>query len=147
MKNYDYEKRPIDESIIPELLSMQEDWCRLKECGADPGLHQEDQAVYEALSNFDSLNCLGLAVLIDSKVQAFTLGETLNTDTAVIHIEKANPEIRGLQAAINQFFCQEAWSGVKFINREQDLGLEGLRKAKESYRPHHMVEKFIIRPR
>jgi hypothetical protein len=78
-------------------------------------------------------------------VEAFTCGELLNAATAVIHLEKANPEIGGLYAAINQQFCQQAWAGVDFINREQDLGEPGLRKAKLSYHPQRLVEKFRVR--
>jgi hypothetical protein len=61
-------------------------------------------------------------ILLDGRVEAFSLGELLNRETAVIHVEKANPEIRGLYALINQQFCQNAWAGVSYINREQDLG-------------------------
>jgi hypothetical protein len=107
----------------------------------------EDMAVYEALKHFEKLEIQGGAILIDSKVQAFSLGELLNPDTAVIHIEKANPEFTGIYAAINQMFCWEAFAHVKYVNREQDLGVEGLRKAKQSYYPDHMVEKFVVTPR
>ncbi len=65
-----------------------------------------------------------------ARVEAFTLGELLNKETAVVHIEKANPLVQGLYAAINQEFCRHSWSQVPFINREQDLGLPGLRLAK-----------------
>ena len=68
-------------------------------------------------------------------------------NTAVIHIEKANQEISGIYAAINQLFCLHAWSGMEYINREQDLGIEGLRKAKESYAPHHLVNKYTLVPK
>jgi hypothetical protein len=84
-------------------------------------------------------------ILINDRVEAFALGELLDEGTAVIHIEKANPEIRGLYAMINQQFCEYAWSEVSFINREQDLGEPGLRAAKMSYNPHHLVEKFRVR--
>ena len=77
-------------------------------------------------------------------MEAFSFGEMLNPTTAVVHIEKANPEISGLYAAINQMFASNALSQAEFINREQDLGLAGLKKAKESYRPHHLVDKFEI---
>jgi hypothetical protein len=63
----------------------------------------------------------------------------------VIHIEKANPEIPELYAMINQQFCEKTWSNVPMINREQDLGEPGLRQAKLSYLPDHLVEKFRIR--
>ena len=71
----------------------------------------------------------------------------LNHNTAVIHVEKADPGIPGLYTAINNLFCKNTWSDVKYINREQDLGMEGLRKAKESYHPHHKVNKYTLYPR
>jgi hypothetical protein len=68
----------------------------------------------------------------------------LNAETAVIHIEKADPDIHGLFAVINQRFVREQWASVPWINREQDLGEENLRKAKLSYQPARLVEKFKI---
>jgi hypothetical protein len=126
---------------------MQEAWCRLRECVEKPDLLAEDYAVRDALTHFEELGYQGGVILINSAVEAFSLGETLNRDTAVIHIEKANPDILGLYAAINQLFCLNAWSEVTYINREQDMGVEGLRKAKESYYPHHMVNKYILKPK
>jgi hypothetical protein len=61
----------------------------------------------------------------------------------VIHFEKANPEVRGLYQVINQWFCKNGLREYVFVNREQDLGREGLRRAKEEYYPHHMVEKHL----
>lgn len=102
-------------------------------------------AIEEALKNFIALEMQGGVILIEGEVEAFTLGELLNKDTAVVHIEKANPEIRGLYALINQQFCEQAWGKVPFINREQDLGEPGLRTAKLSYNPIRLVEKYRIR--
>jgi hypothetical protein len=130
--------------LINMVLGMQEDWCQLRDCPSDIGLMNEDMAVQEAIANCEVLGFKGGAILVDGKVEAFSFGELLNPDTAVIHIEKANPDIPGLYAAINQMFASAAWSGVEFINREQDLGLPGLRKAKESYHPHHLVDKYEI---
>jgi len=62
---------------------------------------------------------------------------------AVTHFEKANPGIEGLYQVINQWFCQKAVRNFRFVNREQDLGIPRLRRAKQSYHPHHMVEKYI----
>ncbi len=146
VKNYQFEYRPLDGPLARLFLDLQETWCEFKSCDEDPALAAENKAVYEALTNFEVLRFQGGAVLIDGKVEAFALGEMLNSDTAVIHIEKANPDIPGLYAAINQLYCRETWSNVKYINREQDLGLEGLRKAKLSYHPDHMVEKYIVTP-
>jgi hypothetical protein len=69
----------------------------------------------------------------------------LNDQTAVVHIEKANPEVPGLYPIINQQCTEKCWDEVMYINREQDLGLPGLREAKTSYHPHHFAEKFSIR--
>ena len=147
MKDYDFEYRDLDLDLVHCCLNLQESWCEVKDCGESPALMAEDMAIYEAMKNYGELDYKGGVILIDSKVGAFSLGEMLNPDTVVIHIEKANPDIPGLYAVINQLFCKEAWSQAKYVNREQDLGVEGLRKAKKSYYPHHMVEKFILKPK
>jgi hypothetical protein len=104
----------------------------------------EWEAIAEALAHYGELNVHGGVILVDNKVEAFTIGELLNKETAVIHIEKANPEFKGIYAMINQTFVEHRWHTVPFINREQDLGVEGLRKAKLSYHPARLVEKFRI---
>lgn len=147
LKTYAHEYRPLDRELVGRVLAMQQDWCRLRDCASDQSLAGEDQAIYEALSKFGELDYTGGAIILGGKVEAFSLGEMLNPGTAVIHIEKANPDINGLYAAMNQMFAARAWAHCRFINREQDLGLEGLRAAKESYNPHHLVDKFVITPR
>jgi hypothetical protein len=144
LKNYEFEYRHLGQVQPEAFLELQEDWCEMRGCVENPGLYYEDRAIYEALTNSDRLDFKGGAILIDSKVEAFALGELLNPDTAVIHVEKANPEIPGLYVAINQQFCENTWAEVKYVNREQDLGVEGLRKAKLSYYPDHLVDKYII---
>jgi len=144
LKNYRFEYRTLDMELVECFLDMQEHWCRIKDCVEDPELLSEDYAIYKALTHFEELDYKGGAIKIDSKIEAFSLGESLNPDTAVIHIEKANPDIIGLYSAINQLYCSNTWSEMEYINREQDLGIEGLRKAKESYHPHHMVNKYTI---
>ena len=147
IKNNVFEYHPLDSELVKRVLSMQETWCQIRECVLKPDLLAEDFAVREALSHFEELGYQGGAIVINSVVEAFALGETLNQDTAVIHIEKANPDILGLYAAINQLFCLNAWSKVTYVNREQDMGVAGLRKAKESYYPHHMENKYTLRPK
>jgi uncharacterized protein len=147
IKNCKFEYLALTTELAGDVLGMQEEWCRLRECSQTPGLLDEDFAVRVALTNFEALDYKGGAIRIDSRIEAFSLGEQLNPDSAVIHLEKANPDIPGLYAAINQLFALNAWSGLEYINREQDLGIEGLRKAKESYYPHHMVNKYTLFPR
>ncbi len=147
LKNSQYTYKPLDQETVECVLEMQESWCQLRDCRQDSSLMNEDRAIFEALTHFDRLGYEGGSIIINDVVEAFSLGEPLNQDTAVIHIEKANPEIPGLYAAINQMFAANAWSEMTYINREQDLGVPGLRKAKDSYQPHHMVDKFIVTPR
>jgi hypothetical protein len=147
VKTYAYEYRQMDIELVECFLDMQEKWCEIRECVNNPELLAEDYAVYEALTYFEALDYQGAAIEIDSRIEAFSLGEILNPKTAVIHIEKANPDISGLYVAMNQLFCRNAWSEFEYINREQDLGIAGLRTAKESYFPHHMVKKYTVIPK
>jgi hypothetical protein len=147
VKNNVFEYRQLDAKLVEQCLDMQKTWCQLRECVEKPDLLAEDYAIREAFMRVGELGYRGGAIVIDSRVEAFSLGEPLNQDTAVIHIEKANPDIPGLYAAINQLFCANAWADWTYINREQDMGVKGLRKAKESYYPHHMVAKYILTPK
>jgi len=79
-----------------------------------------------------------------NKIVAFSIGEMLNDDTAIIHFEKSDPNIRGLYQVINHEFVVHAWPHTTYINREEDMGIPGLRHSKESYNPHHYVEKFDV---
>jgi hypothetical protein len=143
-KSFTYEYRKLDTDLVESFINMQEEWCKMRECVENPNLLSEDYAVRRALTNFNELDYMGGAIMVNGRMEAFSLGELLNPDTAVIHIEKANPDIPGLYTAINQLFAENGWPDTEFINREQDLGIDGLRKAKESYYPHHMVNKYTI---
>jgi hypothetical protein len=147
MKNSEFQYRELDHELVECFLDMQKNWCQIRDCNEKPDLLAEDYAIYQALTHFEELDYKGGAIQIDTRLEAISLGERLGEDTAVIHIEKANPDIPGLYAAMNQLFCLNAWSDTTYINREQDLGIEGLRRAKESYNPHHMVNKYTLTPR
>ena len=136
---------PLGEEYLSACLYLCARWCQVKRCDQDLSLMGEWEAINAALANFQTLQLQGGVILVNGRVEAFSCGELLNKETAVIHLEKANPEVRGFYAVINQQFCRQAWAGVPFINREQDLGETGLRTAKMSYHPHHLVEKYRIR--
>ena len=107
-------------------------------------IHAEKEAILEALGQFEALGLSGGAIEADGRIEAFSIGEKLGADTAVIHIEIADPDFQGLAQTINREFVRNEWSGFRFINREQDCGIPGLRRAKMSYYPHHMVEKYNV---
>jgi uncharacterized protein len=143
-KQFDWEYLPLTADLIGECLELQEEGCRLKQCLESPSLLSEEQAIIEAMNHFDQLNYKGAVIRAEGKVEAFTLGEILNPETVVIHIEKANPQLPGLYSLIQQQFLEREWNEIPYVNREQDLGLAGLRKAKLSYHPEFMVNKYTI---
>jgi len=103
-----------------------------------------DEPIREAIENYEALGLSGAVVMTGGTVKAFTIGEKLNSDTAIIYIEVTDPGLEGIAQYINQRFCSEKWTDVKFINREQDIGDAGLRKAKTSYHPVAMINKYNI---
>jgi hypothetical protein len=144
-KKYNYEYVQMTKDLIPECIEVLRKWCEWRECEKNPILQAEVEAVHEALYNFDILKLHGGVIFIKDAIEAFSMGEILNSQTAVIHIEKADPRIPELFTMINQKFCEMQWQNVPYINREQDLGVPGLRKAKLSYNPVYLMKKFRIR--
>lgn len=141
---YEVTYEPMTEEHRDSCLRLQDVWCDMKHCTLDPQSTAEDLALKDALDNMSSIGFFGGVAMIDGKIQALTLGERLDRTTAVVHFEKANPAIRGLYQFINQRFCENALKGYEFVNREQDVGEPGLRRAKEGYHPHHLVEKHAL---
>lgn len=141
---YKFVYEPLRREHVEQCLQMMNRWCELKKCDEDMGLAGEWTAIREAFENLQALEIQGGVLKIDGKVEAFSLGEMLNKNTAVIHIEKANPDFEGIYAMMNRQFCEHSWNAASYINREQDMGIPGLRKAKMSYNPDHLEEKFRI---
>ena len=144
-RQYEFTYRPLTSDVIPDCAELQDRWCDEKHCDLVATLRSESRAVKEALMEFASLGITGGCIEIDGKVEAFAIGELLNREMVVIHLEKANAAYHGLYQLVNQQFLEKAWPQIPFVNREQDIGLTGLRKAKQSYFPDHMVEKSIVR--
>src|SRR5208283_2756955 len=92
-RSYAFSYEPLQEGHIPACLDLAEKWCAQKKCAEDLSLQGEWEAVKACLQNFHDLNLQGGVILINGQVEAFTLGELLNKETAVVHIEKANPMI------------------------------------------------------
>jgi uncharacterized protein len=142
---YDYHYEPVSDALLEQCLRLAEVWCEQRQCEDDISLSHEFSGIEDALNHFHELEISGGALIIDDRVRAFALGEKLNEDTAVVHIEKANPDYRNIYPAMTRSYSAERWMDpVTFINREQDLGISGLRRAKKSYNPDHLVKKYTI---
>lgn len=134
---------PLTEELVPACIESAEQWYERRDNG-QAGLDSERVAIMEVLNNFTYLQLTGGVIEIYGKIEAFAIGEALNEEMAVIHIEKGNVGIRGLYQMINREFCREAWSHMTYINREEDMGIEGLRRAKKTYNPIKMIAKYDV---
>lgn len=104
----------------------------------------EQFAINTYFENFHELGLFGGVLRMGGRLIAFTIGERINTTTAGVHIEKAEAGIDGAYPAINNYFAKSLEQGFTYVNREEDLGIEGLRKAKRSYHPAFMIEKHSV---
>lgn len=143
-KLHSFQYEQITEKNIPDCKAILENWCSQRDYTEDDSLIAERQANIDLLDNYNLMGLNGAIIKVDGIPEAFTVGEKLNRHTVVIHIEKANSDIQGLYPLINQQFLANQWADMEFVNREQDLGLEGLRKAKLSYNPVSFVEKYSV---
>lgn len=140
---YDYKYRELTEEDFDKCIALAESAISKTRSKDDISYIYEMLSIRSSFEHFDRLDLCGGVIEIDGEIAAFTVGELLNSDNALIHIEKADINYDGIYAAINNEFARNRWADITYINREEDMGLEGLRTAKESYRPHHMVEKYI----
>lgn len=106
-------------------------------------LLMEEDAMKDVFRHLEVVGYQAGAILIDGKIEALSIGGNLGKRTVTVHVEKANTEFRGLYQAINNEFCKNVAQRVKYINREEDMGILGLRKAKLSYNPVKLIEKHI----
>ena len=140
-----YTVEPLCGGNIDEVKALTDRWYAHK-LAEDPqgDYHMERAAISKALKHYEALGMEGLVLRDGADVLAYTLGSPLSPDTFDIHFEKARPEAEGAYPVINCEFARylrEKYPHIQYLNREDDLGLEGLRKAKLSYYPHHLREK------
>lgn len=142
-KKYNWTYESLDENSADECLDVFDRWRNLKEVNIKEDYERE--AVSEIFSNWNDLNVKGGAIRVDGKMVAFSIGEPMNEDTVVIHFEYADNNYDGVFPMINQQFLINQWSNYKYVNREEDMGILGMRKAKQSYRPVYMVKKYNVK--
>lgn len=154
--NWQYEE--VTPENIYECAQMNEQWCKQYGCSQDTSLFQETCSVRNAIADFEALALKGGLLRVNGNVVAFSLGEKMNSDTFLVHIEKAFANIQGAYPAISQMFLQhqilKEYSpdleltneqiGFSYVNREDDAGDIGLRNAKMQYHPVFMIEKYIV---
>lgn len=141
----DHQVVPITKELLPLVKSFVDHWyTRRRESDPQGDYLLENLAMARAFNHFDDLGMDGIALMDEGRILAVTMGSRLSRNTFDIHFEKASEDASGAYTAINCHFARYLrlkYPELEYMNREDDLGLEGLRNAKLSYRPHHMVEK------
>ncbi len=139
-ENYTYEE--INARNMTDCISMNEVW-KKENLDKDPvGLEQEHAALMRAFENYDALGFRGALLRVDGEVVAFTMGESMGGHMFCTHFEKAFAHVRGAYPMINREFAALSLTEFPLVNREEDTGDEGLRKAKQSYHPLKLLVKY-----
>jgi uncharacterized protein len=141
-KNYSYTTEEISENNMDEVKEFLKRWCLWKDCSSDELLENEHKAIIYSMKHFFDFNLKGLGLRIDGTIQAIAVYEKMNDDTVVVHFEKGSPDFDGIYKAINMETAKRVCNIVPFIDREEDIGIPGLRQAKLSYHPDHFIELY-----
>ena len=144
-ENYSYEYKSLTSSMAEEAMTFIREFNLRKQLQDHEMdlLRMEEIAMEDVFYNLERVGYLTGALVIDGRLQALSIGGALGRKTVTVHVEKANVEYRGAYQAINNEFCRHMASHVKYINREEDMGIPGLRKAKLSYKPIKLIENHI----
>lgn len=131
----------IGENNLTELLKT---WKKWGKAGDDKGLQNESKGIISVFKNYMNLGLLGGFLRYNGEIIAFSFGEIISKNLCIIHIEKADIKYKGVYQAINQQILLHCFKDITYVNREEDLGIEGLRKAKMSYNPEIILEKYEV---
>ena len=144
-KTFEYEYVTLISDMADEAMKFIADFNKRKEIPANEMelLKMEEEAMSDVFVNLEKVGYKAGAILIDGNIEAIAIGGRLGSKMITEHVEKANVNFRGLYQAINNEFCKHVASWAKCINREEDMGIPNLRKAKLSYRPVKLLEKYI----
>lgn len=142
----DYTTEPLGEGNLPMVIQMTDKWYEVKQKEDPHGdYYLERAALNKAFRDYRELGMEGMVLLNEGSVLAVTLGSRVSDLTFDVHFEKASKDTDGAYTAINYEFARyirSKYPDIRFLNREDDMGIEGLRKAKLRYHPHHMIEKY-----
>lgn len=140
-KEYEFTYEPLTPDNIPECLQFESEWCIKHGYIENENIRNERRALTFALHHFRELGLTGALIRTAGKLAAFTFGAPINHQTFGVHYEKADINIDGVYSAINQLFAAHLPEQYVYLNREEDLGIPGLRQAKMSYHPCLLLEK------
>jgi hypothetical protein len=141
----EYSSEVISHENLDGVAEFLERWCLARDCEDEELLENERKAMAFSMAHFHELGLFGIAIRIGKDIEAVSICERMNDETAIVHYEKGSEKYDGIYKAINQEMADSLNGKFRFIDRASDLGISGLRKAKMSYHPHHLVEVFSIK--
>ncbi|KQC04036.1 MAG: hypothetical protein APR53_00315 [Methanoculleus sp. SDB] len=144
-KNCDYRIESVTRGNIGDLYEFLLKWCEWKHCDETPVLAHEKAAVLYAMDHFFDLELSAAVFRVGGKIAGMAMFDELNPETAVVHFEKGLPDCEGVYKGINQETAHLLFDRYRYINRESDLGVPGLREAKLRYHPDHLVEVWYAK--
>ncbi len=147
-RRYDWDFEPLSKENLNEVLQVAEKWAENADNAEDKkSILSENRTMARLLPFMDELSISGGIIRVEGKIVAFCFGAKINDTVFDVQVEKALPEFRDAYPVINNAFAKSLDDGILFINREDDMGIEGLRKAKLSYKPKFLFEKFYLSPK
>lgn len=146
-KKHEWHYERITQDNIPAVRECASEWYKQNAERVDRYMLVEREGIETLLDNMEVLGIHGGAIVCDGRVVAFTLGSRINREVFDIHIEKALPDYAEAYTVINREFVRHELTEYKYVNREDDMGLEGLRRAKLSYRPAILLKKYTCLPK
>ncbi len=140
----DFHFEEISDGNIEEVKAFQKFWFEKNLESHGESLNAENAAISRAFQNYKELGVRGGVLYVNGEVAAYSLGAPINSEYYVISVEKGNTEIPGIYQMINKMYAEHFCKDYKYINREEDMGNEGLRASKLSYRPEFLIEKYEV---
>ncbi|MGB4437741.1 MAG: phosphatidylglycerol lysyltransferase domain-containing protein [Sedimentibacter sp.] len=145
-KSYEYAVKSIDnERVIKDCLALLYKWHEEVAVTVDKEMLMEIDAIRDLFSELHFFDLKSIAIYVNDELVGFAVGERVNKKMAVIHVERGEIAYKGVYAFLNKKFLTESFSDTEFINRQEDTGNEGLRKAKQTYHPIKMVKKYLVK--
>ena len=139
-----YVYRDYQPSDRERVLALYDEWEEDKSPDMLRDLTNERIVIEKMLDNMHTFGLFGAVIEVDDVLVGYTIGEVTASNIGIVHIEKGNTDYEGIYPTINMLFAREHFAGVRYINRQEDMGIEGLRRAKRSYYPVKMSEKCSI---
>ena len=142
---YDWDFLPLTRELIPGCIQMLEDWTAYNAARLDESIHYENAAILRAFADYESLDLEGGVLRIDEKIVGFSIGEMCSRDTLNVHFEKADIRINGAYTMVCREFVRMVMAkrgSLRYVNREDDMGLDSLRRSKLSYKPEYLLKKY-----